>query len=336
MSFLKNKKILVTGATGSFGNAFVNEILKSYYDINKIIVFSRDELKQTEMKARISPSKVKKVRFFLGDIRDLQRLNLALKEVDIIVHAAALKHVPVSEYNPTEFIKTNIIGSQNIVEASLNNNVKNVIALSTDKAVSPLNLYGATKLVADKLFTSANLLKGKKKIKFSVVRYGNVFGSRGSVIPLFLKLKSKDIFPITDSNMTRFNISLDDSVKLVIWSLKSNLGGEIFVPKIPSYRILDLAKSIKENFKYNIIGIRPGEKIHEELISKADSLNTYDLKYCYSVIDSIHGSTIKKYKKNKIKKIKAGFQYNSLENKDFLSVNELKELVKVYKQNHNL
>ena len=336
MSFLKNKKILVTGATGSFGNAFVNEILKSYYDINKIIVFSRDELKQTEMKARISPLKVKKVRFFLGDIRDLQRLNLALKEVDIIVHAAALKHVPVSEYNPTEFIKTNIIGSQNIVEASLNNNVKNVIALSTDKAVSPLNLYGATKLVADKLFTSANLLKGKKKIKFSVVRYGNVFGSRGSVIPLFLKLKSKDIFPITDSNMTRFNISLDDSVKLVIWSLKSNLGGEIFVPKIPSYRILDLAKSIKENFKYNIIGIRPGEKIHEELISKADSLNTYDLKYCYSVIDSIHGSTIKKYKKNKIKKIKAGFQYNSLENKDFLSVNELKELVKVYKQNHNL
>ncbi len=336
MSFLKNKKILVTGATGSFGNAFVNEILKSYYDINKIIVFSRDELKQTEMKARISPLKVKKVRFFLGDIRDLQRLNLALKDVDIIVHAAALKHVPVSEYNPTEFIKTNIIGSQNIVEASLNNNVKNVIALSTDKAVSPLNLYGATKLVADKLFTSANLLKGKKKIKFSVVRYGNVFGSRGSVIPLFLKLKSKDIFPITDSNMTRFNISLDDSVKLVIWSLKSNLGGEIFVPKIPSYRILDLAKSIKENFKYNIIGIRPGEKIHEELISKADSLNTYDLKYCYSVIDSIHGSTIKKYKKNKIKKIKAGFQYNSLENKDFLSVNELKELVKVYKQNHNL
>ena len=336
MSFLKNKKILVTGATGSFGNAFVNEILKSYYDINKIIVFSRDELKQTEMKARISPSKVKKVRFFLGDIRDLQRLNLALKEVDIIVHAAALKHVPVSEYNPTEFIKTNITGSQNIVEASLNNNVKNVIALSTDKAVSPLNLYGATKLVADKLFTSANLLKGKNKIKFSVVRYGNVFGSRGSVIPLFLKLKSKDNFPITDSNMTRFNISLEDSVKLVIWSLKNNLGGEIFVPKIPSYRILDLAKSIKENFKYNIIGIRPGEKIHEELISKADSLNTYDLKYCYSVIDSIHGSTIKKYKKNKIKKIKAGFQYNSLENKDFLSVNELKELVKVYKQNHNL
>ena len=336
MSFLKNKKILVTGATGSFGNAFVNEILKSYYDINKIIVFSRDELKQTEMKARISPSKVKKVRFFLGDIRDLQRLNLALKEVDIIVHAAALKHVPVSEYNPTEFIKTNITGSQNIVEASLNNNVKNVIALSTDKAVSPLNLYGATKLVADKLFTSANLLKGKNKIKFSVVRYGNVFGSRGSVIPLFLKLKSKDNFPITDSNMTRFNISLEDSVKLVIWSLKNNLGGEIFVPKIPSYRILDLAKSIKENFKYNIIGIRAGEKIHEELISKADSLNTYDLKYCYSVIDSIHTSTIENYKKNKIKKIKAGFQYNSLENKNFLSVNELKELVKVYKQNYNL
>jgi UDP-N-acetylglucosamine 4,6-dehydratase/5-epimerase len=336
MSFLKNKKILVTGATGSFGNAFVNEILKSHYDINKIIVFSRDELKQTEMRARISPSKLKKVRFFLGDIRDLQRLNWAFKEVDIIVHAAALKHVPVSEYNPTEFIKTNIIGSQNIVEASLNNNVKNVIALSTDKAVSPLNLYGATKLVADKLFTSANLLKGKNKIKFSVVRYGNVFGSRGSVIPLFLKLKTKDAFPITDLNMTRFNISLSDSVKLVLWSLKNNLGGEIFVPKIPSYRILDLAKSIKENFKYTVIGIRPGEKIHEELISKADSLNTYDLKYCYSIIDSVHSNIIKKYKKDKIKKIKAGYQYNSLENKAFLSVSELRKLVKIYKQNYNL
>ena len=336
MSFLKNKSILVTGATGSFGNAFVNEVLKSYYEIKKIIIFSRDELKQTEMKIRIPLSTIKKVRFFLGDIRDLQRLNLALKDVDIVVHAAALKHVPISEYNPTEFIKTNIIGSQNIVESCLNNNVQNVIALSTDKAVSPLNLYGATKLVADKLFTSANLLKGKNKIKFSVVRYGNVFGSRGSVIPLFLKLKPRDIFPITDLNMTRFNISLDDSVKLVLWSLKNNLGGEIFVPKIPSYRILDLAKSIKENFKYKIIGIRPGEKIHEELISKADSLNTFDLKYCYSVIDSIHSDTIKNYKKNKIKKIKAGYQYNSFENKDFLSLKELKKLIKIYKKNYNL
>ena len=330
MSFLKKKTILVTGATGSFGKAFVNEILRQFSDIKKIIVFSRDELKQSEMMRNIKNNKIKKVRFFLGDIRDHKRLNLALKDVDILVHAAALKHVPISEYNPTEFIKTNIIGSQNIVDACLNNNVENVIALSTDKAVSPLNLYGATKLVADKLFTSANLIKGKKKIKFSVVRYGNVFGSRGSVIPLFLKLKSKDTFPITNKNMTRFNINLNEAIKLVIWSLRNNLGGEIFVPKIPSYKILDLAKSINDKFRYKIIGTRPGEKIHEELISKADSLYTYDLKFCYSIVDKVHTNTIKNYKKKKIKKVKEGFEYNSLNNKKFLSINELKKLISEY------
>ena len=237
----------------------------------------------------------------------MPRLNLSFKDVDIIIHAAALKHVPISEYNPTEFIKTNIIGSQNIIEASLNNNVSNVIALSTDKAVSPLNLYGATKLVADKLFTSANLIKGKKRIKYSVVRYGNVFASRGSVIPLFLKLKDKDIFPITHPDMTRFNISLNEAIKLVLWSLKNNLGGEIFVPKIPSYKIMDLIKAIKNNYKYKIIGVRPGEKIHEELISKADSLNTYDLNYCYSIIDSMHTNTIKYYLSKNSKKLKKNF-----------------------------
>ena len=222
----------MTGATGSFGKAFVNEILRQFSDIKKIIVFSRDELKQSEMMRNIKNNKIKKVRFFLGDIRDHKRLNLALKDVDILVHAAALKHVPISEYNPTEFIKTNIIGSQNIVDACLNNNVENVIALSTDKAVSPLNLYGATKLVADKLFTSANLIKGKK-IKFSVVRYGNVFGSRGSVIPLFLKLKSKDTFPITNKNMTRFNINLNEAIKLVIWSLRNNLEVKFLYQRYP-------------------------------------------------------------------------------------------------------
>ena len=325
MSFLKNKTILVTGGTGSFGKAFIFKILNSYPDIKKIIVFSRDELKQSEMSQKISIKYEKKIRFFLGDIRDLPRLNLSFKDVDIIIHAAALKHVPISEYNPTEFIKTNIIGSQNIIEASLNNNVSNVIALSTDKAVSPLNLYGATKLVADKLFTSANLIKGKKRIKYSVVRYGNVFASRGSVIPLFLKLKDKDIFPITHPDMTRFNISLNEAIKLVLWSLKNNLGGEIFVPKIPSYKIMDLIKAIKNNYKYKIIGVRPGEKIHEELISKADSLNTYDLNYCYSIIDTMHTNTIKNYLSKKFKKIKKKFSYNNSNNSKFLTVNEIKK-----------
>ena len=219
------------------------------------------------------------------------------------------------------------------MSACLNNRVENVIALSTDKAVSPLNLYGATKLVADKLFTSANLIKGKNKIKFSVVRYGNVFGSRGSVVPLFLKLKSKDIFPITNKDMTRFNINMNEAIKLVIWSLKNNLGGEIFVPKIPSYKILDLVKSINEKFKYKIIGTRPGEKIHEELISKADSLYTYDLRYCYSIVDKVHINVIKDYKKKKIQTVKKDYEYNSLNNKFFLSVNDLKKLIKEYKTN---
>ena len=332
MSFLKNKTILVTGGTGSFGKAFVFNILKSYSDIKKIIVFSRDELKQSEMSQKISKKYKKKIRFFLGDIRDLPRLSLSFQDVDIIIHAAALKHVPISEYNPTEFIKTNIIGSQNIIEASLNNNVGNVIALSTDKAVSPLNLYGATKLVADKLFTSANVIKGKNKIKFSVVRYGNVFASRGSVIPLFLKLKDKEIFPITHYDMTRFNISLQDAINLVLWSLKNNLGGEIFVPKIPSYKIMDLVKAIKSNYKYKIIGVRPGEKIHEELISKADSLNTFDLNYCYSVVDAMHTNTIKYYLLKKFKKIKKEFSYNSFNNEKFLAVNEIKKLIKEYQK----
>jgi UDP-N-acetylglucosamine 4,6-dehydratase/5-epimerase len=331
MSFLKNKTILVTGGTGSFGKAFILHILKSYSDIKKIIVFSRDELKQSEMSQKISKKYEKKIRFFLGDIRDLPRLNLSFQDADVIIHAAALKHVPISEYNPTEFIKTNIIGSQNIIEASLNNKVSNVIALSTDKAVSPLNLYGATKLVADKLFTSANLIKGKNKIKFSVVRYGNVFASRGSVIPLFLKLKDKEIFPITHSDMTRFNISLDEAIELVIWSLKNNLGGEIFVPKIPSYKIMDLAKAIRSNFRYKVVGVRPGEKIHEELISKADSLNTFDLNYCYSVVDAIHTNTIN-YLSKKFKKIPKNFNYNSFNNKKFLTINEIKKLIKEYQK----
>ena len=336
MSFLKNKSILVTGGTGSFGKFFVNVILNSYSDINKIIILSRDEFKQSEMRENIEKKNLKKVRFFLGDIRDVERLNLAFNDVDIVVHAAALKHVPISEYNPTEFIKTNIIGSQNIINVSLNNKVKNVIALSTDKAVSPLNLYGATKLVADKLFTSANFLKGKRDVKFSVVRYGNVFGSRGSVVPKFLSLKKDQDFPITDIKMTRFNIDLMDAVKFVIKCMKDNLGGEIFVPKIPSYRILDIARSINENFTYKTIGVRPGEKIHEELISKADSDYTYDLKYCYSIVDQSHVHILKYYKRMGFKKVKKDFEYNSYNNEKYLSISELKKSVDVYKKVHKI
>jgi UDP-N-acetylglucosamine 4,6-dehydratase (inverting) len=333
MSFLKNKSILVTGGTGSFGKSFVDLILKSYSDISKIIIFSRDEFKQSEMRQNIDPKKLKQVRFFLGDIRDLERLNLAFNEVDIVVHAAALKHVPISEYNPTEFIKTNIIGSQNIINACLNNKIQNVIALSTDKAVSPLNLYGATKLVADKLFTSANFLKGKRNVKFSVVRYGNVFGSRGSVIPKFLNLKKNQSFPITDIKMTRFNIDLMEAVKFVLRCMRDNLGGEIFVPKIPSYRILDVAKSINKDFTYKTIGVRPGEKIHEELISKADSHNAYNLKYCYSIVDSVHAHVLKYYKRKKYNKVKIDFEYNSFNNEEYLSISEIKKLIDIYKKN---
>jgi len=336
MSFLKNKSILVTGGTGSFGKYFVDVILKSYSDISKIIIFSRDEFKQSEMKENIDPKKLKQVRFFLGDIRDVERLNLAFNDIDIVIHAAALKHVPISEYNPTEFIKTNIIGSQNIINVSLNNKTQNVIALSTDKAVSPLNLYGATKLVADKLFTSANFLKGKRKVKFSVVRYGNVFGSRGSVVPKFLNLKGNQSFPITDIKMTRFNIDLMDAVKFVIKCMKDNLGGEIFVPKIPSYRILDVAKSINKDFTYKTIGVRPGEKIHEELISKADSHHAYDLKYCYSIVDYGHAHILKYYKRKKFNKVKKDFEYNSCNNEKYLSISELKKLVDIYKKIHKI
>lgn len=331
-NFLKNKSILVTGGTGSFGTAFVKKILSDYKSIKKIVIFSRDELKQTDMAQKISKKDQNKVRFFIGDVRDKVRLNRALDEIDIVVHAAALKHVPVSEYNPTEFIKTNVIGAQNIIDVCLDKKVSNVIALSTDKAVSPINLYGATKLASDKLFISSNNIKGSKKIKFSVVRYGNVFASRGSVVPFFLNLKKNDSIPITDLDMTRFNISLDDAVKFVLWSLENNLGGEILIPKMPSYKITDLAKSIKSNSKFKIVGIRPGEKLYEELISKFDSFNTYDLKNCYSIIEDNNEYLKKFYHKKKFKKVRKLFEYNSSNNKAFLNKNELKTLVENFKK----
>jgi UDP-N-acetylglucosamine 4,6-dehydratase/5-epimerase len=329
-SELKNKAIMVTGGTGSFGKAFINKLLakKNYNQIKKIVIFSRDELKQTDMLNQIEKKKLKKIRFFIGDVRDRDRLVRAMEGIDIVIHAAALKHVPIAESNPFEFIKTNILGAQNVIDAALENKVKNVIALSTDKAVSPINLYGATKLASDKLFTSANLIKGSKKIKFSVVRYGNVFASRGSVIPFFMKLnKEKKMIPVTHKEMTRFNITLDAACDFVFWSLINNLGGEVFVPKLPSYKILDLVKAINQNCKVHFTGVRAGEKIFEELISRADSPNTYDLNYCYSLVDKVHVDTNNIYNKKKYKKVSEYFEYNSSNNPHFLKVDEIKKLI---------
>tara|TARA_Y100000389_G_C17449054_1_gene513491 strand:- start:1744 stop:2601 length:858 start_codon:yes stop_codon:yes gene_type:complete len=284
------------------------------------------------MEKKFPMSKYKSIRYFIGDVRDRQRLSRAMEGIDIIIHAAALKQVDKAEYNPLEYIKTNISGAENVIEAALNNGVSNVIALSTDKASSPINLYGATKLCSDKLFLSANNIKGKKKIKFSVVRYGNVMGSRGSVLPFFLK--QKNTLPITDVRMTRFNITLKKSVEMVIWALKNSLGGEIFVPKIPSFKIIDLAKAVNNKAKINIIGIRPGEKIHEELISEYDGSKTVDRKQYFAILSSYTDDEINRYiKKTKSKKIKKNFTYNSFNNSQYLSVNQLIKEVKDYKSN---
>ena len=271
---IQNKTILVTGGTGSFGKKFIGTILEKHKP-KKVIVYSRDELKQYEMQQSITN---KSMRYFIGDIRDYSRLKRALEGVDIVIHAAALKQVPAAEYNPFEAVKTNVIGAQNIIDASMSQGVEKVIALSTDKAAAPINLYGATKLTSDKLFVAANNFKGKRDIKFSVVRYGNVMGSRGSVIPFFMKEKKEGFLPITDERMTRFNITLQEGVDFVLFCLKQMWGGELFVPKIPSYRILDIAKAIAPNCDHKIVGIRPGEKLHEEMITTTDSLNTIEFK----------------------------------------------------------
>ena len=323
----KNKSLLITGGTGSFGKNFLKYTINHKIHFKKIIIFSRDEFKQYEMAKEFSISKYPFLRYFLGDIRDKERLQRALDDVDIVVHAAALKQVPMAEYNPWEFIKTNIIGSENVINTSLDSTVSKVIALSTDKAAAPVNLYGATKLCSDKLFIAANNIVGKKNKAFSVVRYGNVMNSRGSVIPLFKKQKENRLLTITDEEMTRFNISLDDSVKMVLWSIENLVGGEILVPKIPSYRIMDLAKAIAPNAKYKISGIRPGEKIHEELITKTDSDYTYDLGSYYAIVaDSCTLKFLKKF--SKVKKVTKNFYYASNNNTKFLSVKELQKLLK--------
>jgi UDP-N-acetylglucosamine 4,6-dehydratase len=327
LNFLKKKSILVTGGTGSFGKKFVSEVLKKHKIIKKIIVFSRDELKQYEMSKIYSTTKYSKLRYFIGDVRDKNRLIRALKDIDIVIHAAALKQVPTAEYNPFEYIQTNTFGAQNLIEACLDTNVENLIALSTDKAVSPINLYGATKLCADKLFTSAKNMAGNKKIKFSVVRYGNVTSSRGSVIPYFKTLKDNDYLPITHKEMTRFNISLDDAINLVMYTIKNNFGGEIFVPKLPSYKVTDLASAMFPKKKLKYIGIREGEKIHEELISKAESLMTLENEKFYIVLSKKEKKIINHFKKLNFKDVKKVFSYSSGTNPVFLNQKELKKII---------
>ncbi len=329
MIFDRNSNIMITGGTGSFGKAFLKEVLLKYPDIGRIIIFSRDELKQWEMQQIYPQNKYPQVRFFLGDIRDRDRLRLALDNVDTIIHAAALKQVPAAEYNPIEFIKTNVIGAENVIRASLDSDVRNIVALSTDKAAAPINLYGASKLCSDKLFIAANNIIGNRNLKISVVRYGNVLGSRGSVIPYFLEKVKEGVIPITDEKMTRFNITLQEGVQMVLDALENSLGGELFVPKIPSYRILDIVEAIAPNCKMENIGIRPGEKIHEEMITEADSVNTYEIGNKYIILPNKEDYKLRYQDLNiKIKKVPEGFSYNSFNNEHYLTVEEIRKLIK--------
>ena len=325
---LSEQSILVTGGTGSFGQAFVRTILERYPTLSRLVVYSRDEMKQFEMEQRFPLGRYPQLRYFIGDIRDGERLQRALQGIDVVVHAAALKQVPTAEYNPFECIKTNVLGAQNLVEACLDTGVKRVVALSTDKAAAPINLYGATKLCSDKLFIAANNVRGHRDLRFSVVRYGNVMGSRGSVIPYFLAQRRNGVLPITDAGMTRFNITLQAGVEMVLWALERAEGGEIFVPKIPSYRILDVAKAIAPECETVIVGIRPGEKIHEEMITSSDSLNTVDLGDYYAILPTTGDFSIDEFvARTGARPVAAGFAYNSGANDQFLTVEELRRLI---------
>ena len=324
----KTESILITGGTGSLGHALVPEILQRFPKIQRLVIFSRDELKQYEMAQKFSDQQYPALRYFIGDVRDRSRLKRALEGIDTVIHAAALKHVPAAEYNPMEFIHTNVLGAENLIEASMDTGVKRVVALSTDKAAAPINLYGATKLCSDKLFVAANNYIGRDSV-LSVVRYGNVMGSRGSVIPFFLRQAKEGVLPITDPAMTRFNISLQEGVDMVLWALENALGGEIFVPKIPSYKITDLAEAIGPSCKKPITGIRPGEKIHEEMITSSDSPNTIDLGKYYAILNTSGGKSSESYTKIKsAKKVPAGFCYNSGKNPEFLSITEIQDLIR--------
>jgi len=329
---LNNKSLLITGGTGTLGKALTKRILEKYPNIKRLVIFSRDEQKQFQMAQEFSPEKYPAIRYFIGDIRDFLRLKRALKEIDYVIHTAAMKHVPIAEYNPMECIKTNVLGAENLINACLERKVKKVVSLSTDKAAAPINLYGATKLTSDKLFIAANNIRGKDSIIFSVVRYGNVMGSNGSVIPFFLKKeKEEGILPITHPEMTRFNISIGEGVDMVLHALENAWGGEVFIPKIPSYKITDLAKAIGPNCDHPVIGIRPGEKIHEEMITSSDSYTTYDLEKYYVILPNKPSWELDSFiRKFKAIKVKEGFSYNSGENKEFLSIEQLKLLIKKY------
>lgn len=325
---LNGSSLLVTGGTGSFGRKFVGTILQDYPQVKRIVVFSRDEMKQFEMSQEFPNHKYPQIRYFIGDVRDASRLSRAMEGIDIVIHAAALKQVPAAEYNPFEFIKTNILGAQNVIEACLDHKVKKVVALSTDKAAAPINLYGATKLCSDKLFVAANNFKGNRDIKFSVVRYGNVMGSRGSVIPFFLKKRQEGVLPITDERMTRFNITLEEGVQLVLDALERMWGGEIFVPKISSYKILDVAKAVAPECQIKYIGIRPGEKLHEEMITETDALSTVEFENYFVILPSMQLWDVEEFLQTfKGHHCHEGFCYSSGSNSHFLSIEQLRQLI---------
>lgn len=326
---MKEKSILITGGTGSLGKALTNRLLSEYPDIKRLVIFSRDEQKQFQMAQDYPIYKYPQIRFFIGDVRDRERLIRAMDGIDYVIHAAAMKHVHLAEYNPSECIKTNVGGAENVIHACMQANVKRVVALSTDKACAPINLYGATKLTSDKLFVAANNIKGKRDLRFSVVRYGNVMGSNGSVIPFFLKKRKEGFLPVTDKKMTRFNISLDGGVDMVLHALENAWGGEIFIPKIPSYNIMDVAKAIAPNIEHREIGIRPGEKLHEEMITPSDSFYTYDLGKYYTILPTQPIWNLDEFKsKFGATKVESGFSYNSGDNKEWETVESMRTLIK--------
>ena len=328
---LNHKTILITGGTGSLGKQLTKTILERWPLVKRLVILSRDEQKQFQMNQEFSEHKYTAMRYFIGDIRDYDRLVRAFEGIEYVIHAAAMKHVHIAEYNPMECVKTNVLGAENVINAALATGVKNVVALSTDKAAAPINLYGATKLCSDKLFVAANNIKGTRDIKFSVVRYGNVMGSNGSVIPFFLSRKKTGVLPITDATMTRFNISLQEGADMVLHAMETAWGGEIFVPKIPSYKLTDVAEAIGPECKHEIVGIRPGEKIHEEMITSSDSFSTYDLGKYYAILPQVTNWNIDSFKKEfNASKVPIGFQYNSAENQEWVGVDEIRSLIIKY------
>jgi UDP-N-acetylglucosamine 4,6-dehydratase (inverting) len=325
---LSNKSILITGGTGSLGKELTRTILQKWPDVKRLVIFSRDEQKQFQMDQEFPSAQYSAIRYFIGDVRDFDRLKRAMEGIDYVIHAAAMKHVHIAEYNPDECVKTNIGGAENVIKACLDTNVSKVVALSTDKACAPINLYGATKLTSDKLFIAANGIRGKRDLKFSVVRYGNVMGSNGSVIPFFLNQKKNGVLPITDENMTRFNITLKGGVDMVLHALETAWGGELFVPKIPSYKIMDVAKAVAPNCEHKISGIRPGEKIHEEMITSSDSFTTYDLGKYYVILPQRPVFNLDEYIKNfNAKLVKQGFHYTSENNTEWETIDSLRKLI---------